>query len=246
VHAFEQTSRPVLFEHAHPDFSYWGKGSSLLVATSRSFYWVTASHVLSNSGGEVESLRIFPSDESTVSLPFNKKYSVKTESPDDTHFEDLFMLRIALDEFDRFGDTPLIAQDIDKGILSGDALAIGDEVWVVGYPSESNLIDYESRTIRSSRSIIRGVHLGQSSSVHCHMLKVETSIHLDSYDGLSGSPVFVYQRRMEAEQVVNYPMLVGMLLRGTASSGVAHFLDSAVIAQMISVVEGNAQQLAVA
>jgi hypothetical protein len=31
-----------------------------------------------------------------------------------------------------------------------------------------------------------------------------------------------------------------MLLRGTASSGVAHFVDSDVIAQFINVVEGNA------
>lgn len=240
MHAFEQSSRPVLFEHAHPDFSYWGKGSSLLLANSRNYYWVTASHVLSNSGGMLECLRIFPSDDSTVSLPFNEKYTIKTGLSDDEDYKDLFVLRINLEEFDGFGDTPLIAQDVDQGILSGEALTAGDELWIVGYASECNLVDYETRTIKSTRSVIRGVYLGQSSAAHCHKLRVETSIHLASYDGLSGSPVFTYQRRTENGRIVDYPLLVGMLLRGTASSGVAHFVDSDVIAQFINVVEGNA------
>jgi hypothetical protein len=75
--SFEEACRPVIFEHDHPEYSYWSKGSSFLIANSRAFYWVTASHVLSNMGGSAQSLRIFPSDHSQISLPFNLKKSVE-------------------------------------------------------------------------------------------------------------------------------------------------------------------------
>ena len=61
---FEEASRPVIYEQDNSEFSYWGKGSSFLVANSHNYYWVTASHVLKNMGGSADALRIFPSDKS--------------------------------------------------------------------------------------------------------------------------------------------------------------------------------------
>jgi len=47
---FEEASRPVIYEEDNSDLSYWGKGSSFLIANSHNYYWVTASHVLENMG----------------------------------------------------------------------------------------------------------------------------------------------------------------------------------------------------
>ena len=237
---FEEACRPVIFEQESAEFSYWRKGSSFLIANSKNFYWVTASHVLVNMGGSAQALRVFPLDDSQISLPFNEQYTVNKGSTDDEDFKDVFMLRIDLNEFDRHGDTPLVAQDIEHGVIPAERLKPGDELWVIGYPSESNLIDYDSCEIKSTRSVIRAIYKGTSITVHCHELAIESSIKLESYDGLSGSPVFHMKHVIHNGENVRYPMLVGMLLRGTASSGIAHFVSSRVLIDIVNVAEKNA------
>ena len=237
---FEEACRPVIFENEGTEFSYWGKGSSFLIANSESFYWVTASHVLTNMGGCAKSLRIFPLDDSKISLPYNEQYTVNRTLADDEDYKDVFMLRIDLKEFDHHGDTPLVAQDIEIGTIPAERLKPGDELWVIGYPSESNFIDYDSCEIKNTRSVIRAIYKGESVSLHCHELTIDSSIKLESYDGLSGSPVFYMKHSFENGELVRYPMLVGMLVRGTASSGIAHFVGSRVIVDIVNIAEKNA------
>jgi len=132
MNRFEEASRPVLYKHDNPVFAYWGKGSSILVANSRHSYWITAAHVLANAKAHVDSLRIFPSDGSRISLPFNEQYTVNKGVVDDEDYKDVFMLRIDLQNFDRSGDAPLVAQDLEKGVMTADALKPSDELWIVG------------------------------------------------------------------------------------------------------------------
>lgn len=236
---FEEACRPVIFEQKHEEFCYWGKGSSFLIANANNYYWVTASHVLKNMGGCVESVRIFPSDTSRISLPFNEKYTIKSDSTNGEDYKDVLILRIDLQEFDASGDAPLVAQDLEQGVLGAEHLREDDELWVIGYPSESNFVDYDCRAIKNTRSIVRAVYGGESFSDHCHKLIIETSLKLESLDGLSGSPVFHIKKTNRNGQLAAYPLLVGMLLRGTASSGVAHFVSSSVIAKIVSLAENK-------
>lgn len=237
---FEQACRPVVFENGDPDFPYWGKGSSFLIANSRAYYWVTASHVLSNLGGTAQALRIFPSDHSRISLPFNEQYTITKGLADDEEHKDVFVLRIDLDQFGTSGDAPLVAQDLEQGVLIAESLVPGTELMVIGYPSESNFVDYDAQKIKSTRSVLRATYQGQSNSNHCHQLKFETSIQLESYDGLSGSPIFHLLPKISDGQSLLYPLLVGMLLRGTASSATAHFVSANVIVNIISQAESDA------
>jgi len=237
MYAFEEVSRPVLYEHDHSEFAYWGKGSSFLIANSHNTYWVTAAHVLVNSGAHVDSLRILPSDHSRISLPFNQQFTVNKGVTDDEDYKDVFMLRIDLSAFDKSGDAPLVAQDLGLGLLSADKLNLDDVLWIVGYPAESNFVDYEANKISNTRSVLRALYEGQSTSVHCHQLRVETSVALESYDGLSGSPVYCMKpQRRDGEELI-FPLLVGMLLRGTASSRIAHFVGSDVLLNIVNLAE---------
>jgi hypothetical protein len=240
MHQFEETSRPVIFEHGDSKFPYWGKGSSFLLANSKSYYWITASHVLTNMGGSVQTLRIFPSDHSRISLPFNEQYTITKGSTDDEDYKDIFALRINIKEFEDFGDAPLIAQDANRGVLPAEQLTLGDELWVIGYPAESNFIDYDCGQIRNTRTVILAIYRGPSVSDHCHEVGIESSIRLHSYDGLSGSPVFYMRSQVHDEQTVLYPLFVGMLLRGTASSSLAHFVSMSVISRIISLAGNDA------
>lgn len=237
MNQFEEACRPVIFEHKHAEFSYWGKGSSFLIAGSRNYFWVTASHVLVNMGGCAESLRIFPSDNSRISLPYNEQYTVNRGSIDDEDYKDVFMLRIDLNEFDSSGDAPLIAQDLEQGTLPAECLKPDDELWVIGYPSERTFIDYDIREIKNTRCVLRAIYRGRSVSDHCHKVTIESSIRLENYDGLSGSPVFHMKQAIHNGEAVAHPLLVGMLLRGTASSGIAHFVSSSVIVNIVNLVE---------
>jgi len=238
--SFEEACRPVNFEHEDAKFPYWGKGSSFLNANSRAYYWITASHVLSNIGGAARSVRIFPSDHSRISLPFNEKYTITEGLADDEDYKDVFVLRVDLDEFASSGDAPLVAQDIEKGIFLAEDLTLGNELWVIGYPSESNFVDYDAQKIKNTRSVLRALYQGPSISDHCHELRVESSVQLESYDGLSGGPVFYMQSKVSDGRTLTYPMLVGMLLRGTASSSIAHFVSSNIIVNLIVQAESNA------
>jgi len=240
MNQFEEACRPVIFEQERAEFSYWGKGSSFLIANSKYYFWVTASHVLVNMGGSAQSLRIFPSDHSQISLPFNEQYTVNKGLTDDEDHKDVFMLRIDLTEFDSSGDAPLVAQDIEHGILAAEHLKPNDELWVIGYPSESNFIDYDSCEIKNTRSTIRAIYRGESVSDHCHELAIESSIKLKSYDGLSGAPVYYMKAGFQNGEAVVYPLLVGMLLRGTAESGIAHFVSARVITEIISLMDKHA------
>lgn len=205
----------------------------MLLANSRHYFWLTASHVLKNLGAAVEALRIFPSDDSRVSLPFNEKYTIKSGVVDDEDYRDILALRIDLTEFQAFGDAPLTAQDVDLGLLPVENLGAGAVLWIIGYPAERNAIDYEQGKIQNSRIVIRSVYQGASASEHCHVAKVSSSIRLESYDGLSGSPVFYLQSVTHNGQEYLFPRVVGMLLRGTASSEIVHFVSAKVIGELI-------------
>ena len=233
MHAFEEIARPVIFEHADEAFPYWGKGSSMLLADSKHYYWVTAAHVLKNMRGTVDALRIFPSDESRISLPFDEQYTIKPDRSDDDDYRDIFVLRINSAAFDASGDSPLTAQDVQHGLLPAEDLAVGSVLWIIGYPAERNQIDYEMARIKNSRAVIRAIYLGPNSADHCHAAKISTSIRLESFDGLSGSPVFYLQPAKHGEEEVLIARLVGMLIRGTASSELVHFISAKVIGRLI-------------
>lgn len=233
MHPFEETSRPVIFESADAAFPYWGKGSSVLLADSRNYFWITASHVIRNMGGSAQSLRIFPSDQARISLPFNEQYTIKSQASDDADYGDLFALRIHLPEFEEFGDTPLVAQDIERGLMPAEELSLHAELWIIGYPAESNFIDYDANQFKNTRSVIRAIYQGSSISDHCHMAKVESSIQLSTYDGLSGSPIFYMRSQIAQGRELMFPLFVGLLIRGTASSSLVHFVSASVIRELI-------------
>jgi len=239
VASFEETSRPVIFESEDSYYQYWRKGSSLLIASTRHYYWATAVHVLSNMGGSAESLRIFPSDDSRVSLPFNELYSITHSESDDPEHRDVIMLRIDLSDFVASGDAPLVAQYLENGVQPASSLKPDSVLWIIGYPAESNLIDYDRAAIRSTRSVVRALYRGEAVSDHCHTLSVETTLSLESFDGLSGSPVFYLREERIRGELVCFPILVGMLLRGTASSGLCHFVCSSVLANIVRVAENT-------
>lgn len=231
VKEHELATRPVLFLSRDLEFPYWGRGSSLLVSSGKNVYWLTARHVMESQGATPHDLMITPSINSTISLPFDELFQIKKVDENEDN-KDLYMLRINSDEFWRTTDSCLYAWDIDHHFFDCNELVAGDELFILGYPSESRFVDYESRRIHFARVVLRGVYEGESVHAHCHQLRLETSVELEQLDGLSGGVVFRYPPNPEEPT-----QIVGMTIRGTAGSGLIHFIDCAVIRDFVCLAE---------
>jgi len=228
---FEQACRPVIFEQGDDNCTYWGKGSSVLLATSKNYYWATAAHLITNMGGTSENIRIFPSDHSRQSIPFNQALRITKRDFED--YADLFVLRVDLEALANSGDVPLVAQDIVHGMSLAEVLNAGANLLIVGYPSESRSIDYEDYKIRYKRQRIFAQYVGAGTDDYSHKLQFSDTAEFNDYDGLSGSPVFHLKEETHDGRPVILPLLAGMLLRGGGQDRWGHFISSSVLLQLI-------------
>lgn len=234
---YEEACRPVLFEQDDEYAPYWGKGSSILIANSNHYYWVTAEHVIKSMGGSSDSVRIFPCEASRISLPFNEQYKIENEHNENDDYKDLFVIRVDLDEFIKNGDAPITAQDIDVGVIPAESINKAARLQVIGYPAESRAVDYDDFKIKYKREIINAEYTGKSNENNCHTLKMSDSVQINDYDGLSGSPVFYMKETVKDGRIVIYPLLTGLLLRGSAESRVCHFVSVNVLLNIIEKAE---------
>lgn len=219
-----EAARPILFEMVDSEYSYFGLGSSVLLSTSNQCYWVTARHVMENQGQDAETLRIYPSEASRSSIPFNFFLNIERE-PQDPDFSDLYILQVDGRAFNDTGDAILTAQRVEDGLLNPATLRVGDELIVVGYPEESRAVDYEDFKIKYQRSVYVTCYSGDSPMKYCHQMKFREDHGLTTFNGLSGSPVY----KMHTVGSCVLPKLVGILLRGTVSSNLCHFVSSQVL-----------------
>jgi hypothetical protein len=235
ITAYQEVVRPVLFESEFEEFPYWGLGSSVLVWNANAYYWVTAKHVISNQGQSFEALRIFPTDSSRMSIPFNALCEIKSPESDD-EFADLYILQVDMEQFAAFGDAPITAHDLTFGVYSPDKLSVGDKLVIVGYPAESRAVDYDEFKIKFQRKVFEASYAGTGSQTHCHRLKMKDNPEISTYNGISGAPVF----HIVTLGTVSFPMMVGIMLRGTDSSQIGHFVGSHVIAHATQIASDSA------
>ncbi|MFQ3247976.1 MAG: hypothetical protein ACI9SP_004635 [Arenicella sp.] len=219
---FHYASRPVLFES---DEYYHGFGSSVLISTSKNCYWVTAQHVIDNQSQKPENLRIYPAEKSRISIPFDQCIVIR----EDDDYSDLCILRIDSALFNKTGDKEIVSQALENGLLNPNDLNLGDRLYVVGFPLDGREVDYESYKIKYRQSDFNANYIGSSSMKHCHEIRFDQNHGLDDFNGLSGSPVY---KLLSSNNVLKV-MLVGILLRGTVSSSIAHFVGADVLRHAI-------------
>ncbi|MCW9057592.1 MAG: hypothetical protein OQL11_01775 [Gammaproteobacteria bacterium] len=227
----ERPSRPVLFFTKESDYPYWGIGSSFFIASDQHVYWITARHVMEKQGALPHDLKITPGDDSAISVPFSELLQIE-KGLDNEDFRDLYMLKVNMDEFWESTDSELYAWNISRDFYDCTKLSTGEELFLLGFPSESRFVDYDVKRIHFTQVVLRGIYLGQTSEEHCHELQLETSVTLEELDGLSGGVVFRYPRNPEEPS-----QMVGLLIRGTSKSGILRFIDCAVINEFVRLSE---------
>jgi hypothetical protein len=239
MYEFEEICSPIFFESENKNYPYWGKGSSFFISSNNSVYWLTARHAIENLKGLIDNLRVFAKEGSKISMPFDEKYTIASNLNEDNEWKDVLMLRVDLEDFDASGDASITAQDIDSGCCPASGLEETQRLFVIGYPAEKSEVNYELDKILTTRAILNAEYCGPSLDAYCHSLKILNSSNLSNLDGLSGSPVFILKTEQRENVEFIFPLLVGMVIRGTASSNILHFISSEIFSGMVNSIENN-------
>jgi hypothetical protein len=216
------TSRPVLFERREESgFACYGAGSAVLLDWEGRGYVVTAKHVTRQ--GSAETLRIARDDDSLAFFRFETELIPKG---DDEDWKDLAFYRVH-EGLDRRQWAHLaLPLNIADLRLAAESYRPGTRLWLSGYPSSHRSIDYDLGHIEISRCLMEASYVGPDTSARGkHRIRIDAAI--DTFDGLSGSPVFM-------ELNANTILLAGILIQGSVSSGLAHFVGAVPLAAMLT------------
>lgn len=234
MYKFLAACRPVLFEHSDSDYPYWGRGSAVLVSGATYCFCVTATHVFLNQEASIEQLRIFPSDMSKNSIPYDERVTIKPDRNGSAVFEDLVMYRVAMSECERKGDAPLVSYDVETECFPAHELKKGESLFFAGFPSEARHVDYDAARIHSTIILRNATFLGASSlGDHAYEILAEERHGLGDFDGLSGGPVYYPSISIVDGVPRSNVLFAGLILQGTASSRRIHFIDSGVVRRMV-------------
>jgi hypothetical protein len=225
---------PLVFETGNDDYPYSTLGTTFLVGYEGKTYVITTRHGLTPDNPLP--ICIYPSNTSSKLLPLDNVFFVSMAHSRE-HFVDLAVIEIAASA----------AKDIDlnQTAIINLALAVNSnwefeasdmDFFIIGYPSERSDIDYEAEEIKTEAAILFGSYAGASEHVYLHRLQIKNADDFKEFNGFSGSPVFMWYR---TEGNPPIPILCGMVLQGTVSSKLIHFLPTEIIIDALRIKRQN-------
>lgn len=128
--------------------------------------------------------------------------------------------------------------DISYFIRLTLTLRPSDVLALRGFPSELQNVDYDGRTIHTQAFAVDGRYVGPGESKHCGIVRFEDLEKNASLDGLSGSPVF----RFEKTRTGLGFLFAGVLIQGTKTSGLGRFIHASVVFKALQLLESKSAQ----
>ena len=194
-----------------------------IVEYQKSFYVVTSRHGIHKADPNTIWIEKYPG--ARTSLPISELLS-PTLADDLSGFEyaDLAFLRVEMDLLETDDLAKIVAFSLDDRDTEGPyALHLG-EIYLRGYPKTNSTIDYESCTIRTQAFLVEARYVGPSDNTWgLHEILLAHPELIETASGMSGSPVIQSIRLGNRLARIH---LIGVLVRGSAASGVAHFIDA--------------------
>ena len=229
--------QPLIFETGVKEAPYSStRGTVFLVGYEGRPYVLTARHALQPEN--LVPICVFPSDASHQLIPLKDVFYV----PRSLESEDFVDLAVIAIDTKRITHPEVVgARLIDLALSCGKWKRYASEAqfFVIGYPDERSIFNYETQEFRADRMILIGRYDGPSSLPYLHLLSVRDTLSLKTFSGLSGAPVFAW---VEPPMQRPTPVLCGMVLRGTPESGLLHFLDREVLLDAFKVKRRLEQQ----
>jgi hypothetical protein len=219
--------QPLVFETGIAGMPYSVLGTAFLVGYEGRPYVLTTRHSLNpENPGPV---CIFPSDTSHHLVPLKDVFFV----PRDEVSEDFVDLAVIAIDTSRITQAEVAqATLIDLARASGDWEALEAEFVIFGFPVDHSFVDYDEQMLHTNRVTLHARYVGRSSIPYLHEIEISEAHALTTFSGFSGGPVFAWPQQPGAASA---PILCGMAVRGSSSSGRVHFLDRSVLLDALKV-----------
>jgi len=214
-------ARPILFYSELPAFPFSICGSGFLIRYHGRVFAITARHVAANFDLAHACVQYNPGVYGFV--PMFARYVFASGDPSDTDQYDLVIFEADGSKL----DVSLFSNAPPYELPESEAPPVFDKTAIFvaqGYPSHLHSLECETEleAIISSPMLVDAEYVGPCVSDRVHVLRVHCASQIESFDGMSGAPVF--------QVLQNYPDLskvwfAGMALRGGVSAGELRFLE---------------------
>jgi hypothetical protein len=216
-------ARPVAFETGIPETPFSVAGTAFVVGLRGALYVLTARHVVLE--WPKERLAIILQSPTGERLPLRMRWELQVHN-DDLDASDLLIFRTDLEGISKQTRQSNQLLDLTPPVAEWFETRDSAMFFLFGYPKTANGADYERFQIDSNQYLLHGSYVGPSPSDECFEIRVRNPLGLQTFDGMSGSPVFSLNATIG---VGAQPIFCGMALRGTATSQRVHFLGSRTI-----------------
>lgn len=223
---------PVAFHVDCDEYPVSVAGTAFLVGHGGSIYVITPAHVVRNY--DPLRLIIFPSlttDAASERIRLVNFWRVKVD-PEDPETTDIVVIE---------ADVSSVSKSVSSGGRVIDLTDPRNHEWrdqrwesvmfLMGYPTEINEMDYANLTFSAQQTMLAGAFAGPTRSRCCHKIRVTVRPPVTDFNGLSGSPVFSLESSVGQPHSAKF---AGMVLLGTASSGLVRFVEAERILQVLS------------
>lgn len=232
-------ARPILFRTGHPSFPFSVCGSGFVVRYCDRLFAITSRHAGANFNLADTRVQYHPNAPEVIVT--SHWYVIHGGSASDTDQYDIVVHGADGARLDSslFGNyLPYSLPDL------GARPAFGrDSIFAIqGYPTHLREFecDTECESIISSAMLMDAEYVGPCKTAEMHRLRVHCASQIESFDGMSGAPVFQVSadHTQEGKQ-----WFAGMLLRGTPQSGEVQFLGyEKIIGVLARIVNGDIAQ----
>ena len=217
--ALRKTARQLVFRTGINGTPVSLGGTYFLLGYQDQLFAITAKHIVKDA--LPEELLLTTSDESWIPARVIDQFDSSDES---SGALDLVVYRLDVRHYiakHRRNSRAYNLLPTEPNWLTGRLLS---DFLFFGYPLMHATLDYGSRTTQaeSQQWFLRGAYQGPSELPNCHRLSLLDPLGISDLNGLSGSPVFACHRVIG---MPTRPVFAGILVRGTATSRLVHFLE---------------------
>ncbi|HRY49073.1 MAG TPA: trypsin-like peptidase domain-containing protein [Candidatus Paceibacterota bacterium] len=217
-------ARPLVFDSGLAGYEYAISGTCFLASFRGRNLVITARHCLTGSDGN--DVRIACNPVTKSFLPLKQMHRAEG-NPDYCDFV-VFEAAPELLSFEEAATIPYL--NLDQLRPRTRQVRQGTKLVVPGFPKDLNAVDYGRFVLHEQRYLPSGYFLGPTSETGIYQLSFDHIEHVESIDGMSGSPVF----SIEEHNDLHYFGFMGMIIRGSVESRSARFIASEIIFQALN------------
>jgi hypothetical protein len=223
-----EVSRVLLIRSGIADAPLGIWGTCFVVGYKGRLFVVTAEHLVrENHSTEII---VIPSERSSRSFPLANGIVV---SPfDEPGSVDVIVYPTTMAGLDRASLQQGRILVLDKpGIMEWERFASTSEFLIIGYPRDLNEYDFDSATVNTAQVVMVASFEGPSrADGYQFKLAIHLGAPLDSYAGLSGSPVLCVRHQIGNEPDVRF---CGIATTGTVGARSVHFLSARAVSLVL-------------